>query len=365
VAGAGGFILMKLPNETSVHYPILLFVVMLGLATRLNPEVLVGMGRNSVWFIFICYSLVMLGVWVSLKVHALNGSTVLFAAGNLGLSLSVRFIYLVYVVFFIGMASIYIYNSGDFFSRVLLDGEPKTYIIFETILATAGALYPLKTHARYAHIMMVFVVPFFLAICLLVVANVRWNWLNPIFNKTEIIAPLHSVATILPIFAPLAAIILMRKGKEDINGASITIFTFVIALFTSYILAMGIATYGITRVKELVYFFYSTISAVRIENFVLERIVFIWMLYWKYIEIIGGAFFIRCAARAAAGIFGKRTSVLFVLGIGFLSSIIALLISGPLVITRFYDWMGYFSCCILIVMPAIIWLMLKIRGAVK
>jgi hypothetical protein len=365
VAGAGGFILMKLPNETSVHYPILLFVVMLGLATRVNPEVLVGMGRNSIWFIFICYSLVMLGVWVSLKVHALNGSTVLLAASDRVLLLSVRFIYLVYVAFFIGMSSIYNYLSGDFFSRILLSGEPKTYIILETILATAGALYPLKTHARYAHIMMIFVVPFFLAICLMATLNARWQWLNPIFNKTEIIAPLHSVASILPIFAPLAAIVLMRKGKEDINGASIAIFTFVIALFTSYILAMGIVTFGITRVKELVYFVYSTINSVRIENFVLERIVFIWMLYWKYIEIVSGAFFIRCAARAAAGIFGKRTSVLFVLGIGFLSGIISLLFSGPLDFIGFFDWMGYFSCFILIVMPAIIWLMLKIRGEVK
>src|ERR1700730_5107390 len=110
---------MKLPKETSVHYPILLFVVMLGLATRVNPEVFVGMGRNSVWFIYICYSLVMLGVWMSLKVHQLNGSTVLLAEGNLGLSLSVRFIYLVYVVFFTCMGSIYNYLSGDFFSRVL------------------------------------------------------------------------------------------------------------------------------------------------------------------------------------------------------------------------------------------------------
>jgi hypothetical protein len=323
------------------------------------------MGRNSVWFIFICYSLVMLGVWVSLKVHELNGSTVLFAAGNLGLSFSIRLIYLVYVVFFTCMGSAYSYLSGDFFSRILLSGAPKTYIILEAILATAIALYPLKTHARYTHIMMIFVVPFFLAICLMAPLNARWHWLNPIFNKTEIIAPIHSVATIIPIFAPLAAIVLMRKGKEDISGASITIFTFVIALFTSYILAMGIATFGITRVKEMVYFVYSTVNAVRIENFVLERIVFIWMLYWKYIEIVSGAFFIRCAARAAAGIFGKRTSVLFVLGIGFLSGIIGLLISGPLVIIRFFDWMGYFSCFILIVMPVIIWLMLKIRGAVK
>src|ERR1700730_7543611 len=97
---------MKLPQETSVHYPILLFVVMLGLATRVNPEVIVGMGRNSIWFIFFCYLLVMFGVWMSLKVHTGNGLTVLQAAGNRGLSFSVRLIYLLYAVFFSGIVSI-------------------------------------------------------------------------------------------------------------------------------------------------------------------------------------------------------------------------------------------------------------------
>jgi hypothetical protein len=355
---------MKLPKESSVHYPILLFVVMLGLATRVNPEVIQGMGRNSVWFIFCCYLLVMYGIWISLKVQAKNGLTLLIASGNRWLSLSFRLIYLIYALYFTGITCIVNYVSGDFFSRALLSGEPKTYIVFETFLATAGALYPLKTHARYAHIMMIFAVPFFFCICLMTVTNARWHWLIPIFNKTEMVAPFHSLVVLLPIFSPLVVIVIMRKGKEDVSFISIGIFTLVITLFTSFIIAVGIATFGITRSKEVIYFVYNTINAVRVENFVLERIVFIWMLYWKYIEIICAAFFIRCAARAAAGLFGKQTSSLFVLGIGLIAGSVAILNSGPLEIYRFGGWMGVVSGFMLVGMPTIIWFMIRLRRAV-
>ncbi|QGQ99532.1 hypothetical protein EHS13_34075 [Paenibacillus psychroresistens] len=356
--------MMKLPKETSVHYPILLFVVMLGLATRVNPEVVVWMGRNSVWYVFCCYLLVLFGIWISLKVHAMNGLSLLLDTKNWGIVLSARLIYLVYALFFCGIVSIVNYVSGDFFSRALLLGEPKEYMLLETVLATAGALYPLKTHARYAHIMMIFAIPFFLFICAIPLLHARWHWLNPLFNTTEMTAPFNAFVNFLPLFSPLAAIVLMRKGKEDINGKSIMLFTLVITIFISFMLAMGIVSFGITRAKESVYFVYSTINAVRIENFVLERIVFIWMLYWKYIEIICAAFFIRCSARATASIFKKRTSGLFVLSAGFLSGTVVFFNSGPLMIYRFGSMMGILTGFMLLVMPMIIWLLVKLRRAV-
>lgn len=356
---------MKLPQESSVHYPILLFVVMLGLATRVNPKVLEGMGRNSVWFVFLCLLFVFLGIWISLKINKMNENSVLLPVEKKKFSFLGRFIFLVYAAFFIGISAIYNYISGDFLSRALLYGEPKTYTIIETILATLAGLYPLKTHARYSHIMMIFTVPFFFIIFLSPLLNARWYWLKPIFNRREIVAPVQSLAAVFPIFSPLAAIVLMRKGKEDINGFSMTFLTAVIALLTALILAMGIATFGLIRAKEMIYFVYNTINAVRIENFVLERIVFIWMLYWKYIEIVGGAFFIRCAARASAAIFGKSTSAMFVLIAGCLSGILVWQLKTANSIFHLVAWMGYFTFFILVLMPVILLMMMRARRAAR
>jgi len=354
---------MKLPQEASVHYPILLFVVMLGLAAQVQAAILIGMGRNSVWFVFVCLLLVLFGVWMSLKARNNDGYSLIHAAEQLGFSLFGRLVYVLYAVLFLGLSGYIYYFKGDFFSRVFLSGSPRAYIMLEAIIAILIALYPIETHARYAHVISIFVVPFFLLITLSPLLAINWTWVAPIFNVREIVDPWSSLALVMLSFAPLAAVGLIDKSKAEFNGLSILLLTTVVAVFISFLLAEGIALFGLTRAQQNVYLGYSIINSVQLENFVLERIVYLWVIYWKFITLVGAGFTLRCGARAIAGVLGVRINWIYIVASGLVSGGSLLFVQSPFAILQFEKILGYYAMFMLIVFPLILYLLMRLKGA--
>jgi len=301
---------MRLPQEESIHYPILLFIVMIGLSvTRAPALVLLGIGRNSIWIFAPCLLVIWLSVWLYHRVALSAGMSFMLAARRVGGKLTEKTFYLLYALLFIGGAVYYTYLSGDFISKTLLNGNLRFFVLIETAIAAIVGSFPLKTMARYAHVMMIFVFPFFFAISLIPLMSLNWSWVMPVIAPMEMDNPLHSFSCAMLVYLPLAALGLIQDKKHTFSRLSVTLGCTLIALMTTYFMAAGIANFGITRAKQIVYLTYSLLNTVRIENFVLERIVFLWILYWKFMQFVGTAFLLRCAARSLAGVLGIRVNV--------------------------------------------------------
>ncbi|UJF31290.1 SLC5/6 family protein [Paenibacillus hexagrammi] len=353
---------MKWLKEESIYYPFLLFVVMLGLSvTRAPSLVILGIGRNSIWIFIPCLLSVWLGIWMH-QVIARSGSVSLIDASHQvgGVFLS-RSLYACFAVLFTGGTVYFTYLSGDFLSKTLLFGNLRAYVLLETVLATGIALLPLKTHARYAHIMMIFVVPFFLFISLAPLLHLRWNWVTPLFTRQEWNSPIHAFTSAMLVYLPLAAISLIHDKRRTIHGLSLGILSLIIAIITTYFMIIGIATFGIKRAGEIIYLTYSVVNTARIENFVLERIVFIWILYWKYMQFIGSAFLLRCASRAVAGVIGVRINAFIIIPMGLLIAIVEWVSASPFLAKSLSVPLGFMTFGFLAILPVCVVLGMKIR----
>ncbi|MEK8132109.1 hypothetical protein WMW72_29850 [Paenibacillus filicis] len=349
---------MKLSQEESIHYPVLLFITMLSMSiARLQGVLLGSVGRNGIWVILSVWIVAQAGLWCCLQVGRRYGSLLLISGPDL--TALQRLLFFFYALFFLNVCSFMNQVFGDFISKMLLNGSSAFYISVETVLATASAMFSLKTLARYAHILLLFAVPFFLALSFSPILNFRVDRLLPLWSMEEILQPYQAIGAAFLAFSPLAAIPLIHAGRKQVSGKSVMLLSFLVVALIVFILMAGIATYGIQRAREFVYLPYGTMNAVRIENFVFERIVFLWVLYWKYIESLGTAFMLRCGARCMAGLFGRRIGPLWVIAAGALVLLGGRLTARPILFDLYGVAIGYYSLVLVLILPILLYLRMK------
>ncbi|MCD1260642.1 hypothetical protein B5M42_017720 [Paenibacillus athensensis] len=354
---------MRLPKEESIHYPILLFIVMIGLSvTRAPAMVLLGIGRNSIWIFAPCLPLILLSVWLYHRVVITEGTSFMLTARRIGGVFTEKAFYLLYALLFLGGAVYYIYLSGDFISKTLLNGSLRYFVLIETAMAAIVGSFPLRTMARYAHIMIIFVFPFFFIISLFPLMNLNWGWMMPLIAPSEMSDPLHSFSSAMLVFLPLAALGLIQdKQKVNLSRLSLALGCSLVALITTYFMAAGIATFGIIRAKQIVYLTYSLLNTVRIENFVLERIVFLWVLYWKFLQFVGTAFLLRCAARSFAGVLGLRVNAYVLAAVTVMIAAAEWFGTSPFLARALALPLGLATCAITLLTPLLLYAGVKLR----
>ena len=356
-------------HEKEVHYPILLFVVTLGLSiTRgIENSVIQSAGRNGVWLFFPCVLAVLGGAWISLSIvrRAKTGS-IMIAGGEVGPALLSPFLYLLYGVLFLGGAGYTLMLVGDFFSRTLLYGDQRLLMTIGPILAGLMALFTMETIGRYAHLLLLFIVPPFLLISLLPIKNAQWSFLLPLIDSNGWDHPLRSIAGIMLMFIPVGACTMLMNPLKDPGTknsyASLSVLMVFASLFASFMMAMGITTYGVATGSELSFVANGTYGAVRLENFVLERIMFAAVLLWEYMILVGAAFFVRSTSFCFAQMIRIKLSPYVVIVV---TAVLAVLLSKahiPFFFLNFAYGLGCYSFFMLVILPPLLFLWMKVRG---
>lgn len=354
---------MRLPKEESSHFPVLLFVGMLTIAvTRIQGVALIGMGRNLLWVYFASLGPIWLGVWCLGRI-TLRHRSFMLAVRDSGSRLAERAAYLIYGLYFLGFAVFLNFTTGDFISKALLTGSPSFFIHLEMLLSTLAGMFSFRSMARYAHILLLFVVPFFMLVSLTPILGINhWDALLPLWSLSEMKQPATTFCRVLMTFAPLAALALVRDPRGQASGRSIVLFTFLVSALLTFLLSTALSNFGLKGAEQFIYLNFSILNAVRIENFVFERIVFLWFLYWKYMEFLAGAFLLRCAARGLAGTFGRPVQAWWLLATGALMAAVFELFYPPGRMERLSAQLGYASFVILVVIPFGVWLWTRGKG---
>ncbi|WP_165452687.1 hypothetical protein [Paenibacillus thalictri] len=353
-------------QEEEVHYPVLFFIVMTGLSTTrgVNKMALTGFGRDSPWIFFACLLVVLGGVWLSLRISSrYEGESIMLASGRIGPKLLTPVSYLLYAILFWGGAVYYLITGGDFFSRTLLYGNSTTLMISGTLIATLLALFSIETVGRYGHLLMIFIIPLYIVFSLTALMNSNWSYLMPVIRAREWAQPIHGISGAMLMFIPLAAVtVLSSRIKRKRVFVSVSLLASGSALFGAYTVTMGITTFGVHTARQFESLTQAIFDAVRAENFVMERIVFIHILLWKYLEIAGSTFFIRCASFCLAQAFGWKLSPLHIIGVGIGSAIFVVATSKPFFFRDFAYWLGCYGAAMLVAFPLLLYMLMLARG---
>ncbi|WP_159887755.1 hypothetical protein [Paenibacillus puerhi] len=353
----------RISNEPRLNYPILLFITIFPLAVSRPASVVVDdVGRNSVWFFFPVAFLALAGTWMSLQISKrCGGVSLMLACGEIMFRWLTPVAYILYALLYLGIAAYAIALSGDFSSRVLQYGDPRNAIIFGVFITACAALFPIETLIRYSHVLMIVGVPTFIAATLTMLTEAQWSWLQPIFSAKEMIRPDSAAATIMGIFSPLAAVTLINRANIKVTFFSLSGYMILITVFISYLVAMSIATLGIHTAQKLEYVVFYGQSAVHIENFIFERIIFWGSAILIYFKVVGNAFLMRCAALSLSQAFGIRLGIVPIMLVSGVTVYMFWKVHIPFFFLKAPLWLGYYSFLLLFAFPALIYATMLLR----
>jgi hypothetical protein len=308
--------------------------------------------------------MILIGVWCSFQISkCYQGQSIMKASEQIGGKWLGSISHFIHGIMLLGPALLYNVETGEFFSRSLLYGNNTPTIVILMVSTLFVAMLPVSTMARYAHTVTILVLPLFLVLCMTPVMNAHWSLLYPPLEDIVWKDFNEAAATIFMIFSPLGTVTLfIHRGTKPITFSSIVVFTLVIAVFASFVLATAITTFCINTTKQLEWVSYSTLNAVRVENFFIERIVIIALLCWFFFQIVSSAFLVRCAAMELSQAFGLKFSPIWIWANMAILSVMSWVISITLVKYLYIIWIGYYAFFVLVVYPVLLYILMLLRG---
>ncbi len=286
----------------------------------------------------------------------------MLACGEIGFRWLTPIAYILYGILYLGMASYSIALSGDFSSRVFQNSDSAAAILLNVVIAALAAMFPIETLTRYAQVIMLILVPLFLALSSTMFMEPEWRWLQPIFVLKDMIHPMDALAVVMCIFSPLATITLLNRTRSSISFLALCIYMALLALITSSLVVLSLTTFGLHTAKKLEYLVFYAQNAIYVENFIFERFFYTGGILLIYFKIVGSAFLIRCAALCMAHTFGYKLGAFPILAIG------AILAGGlwrmnlPVYFHIAPLWLGYYSMILFVALPLLIYILLLLKG---
>lgn len=343
-----------LPREQSIHYACVFYLMILGLAmTRVQNLIFKNAGRNGTWLILLCALLFLGCTWLYTTVaKSSNGATVLDSAGKF----LAPVLYLLFALYFWGVSLFSDIVAGDYFSRTIVIDDSIRVIILSIIINAVASLFPIATLARYGHVVLFFILPIFLLIFVTPLKVVDWGWAQPMFNTKEWGSPWEAISACAILFTPLALYPYLRAKSDTMSYRSVTAWTLSGGLFASYILFLGYTIFGPNTAKEMVFLPQETVNAVRIEYMFFERILFIVILLWKYLQLLASALLLRCSAWSIAQILHIQRLRWIVLTMTGLSIVGVYNLRIPFMLLKMTVWLGYFGLMLMTMVPILLFL---------
>lgn len=355
----------RISSEPKLHYPVLLFVTIFPLSfSRPVSVILDGVGRNSVWFLFPVLLLPLIGTWISLQISRRSGgASMMLACGEIAFRWLTPVAYIMYALLYLGVAAYNMALSGDFSSRVLQYDDSRTAIYLNIFISACAALFPIETLTRYSQVILLLLMPAFLALSSMMLIQPEWNWLQPLFSVKEIIHPVHAAAAVMCIFSPLATITLISRMNTKVSFLTLSIYMILLALIASGLIALSITTFGLHAARKMEYLVFYAQNAIYLENFIFERFFYVGGVLLIYFKVVSSAFLMRCAALSLAHTFGAKLGVIPVLitagitaGVFWKINLSLFFLIAPL-------WLGYYSLLLIVVFPMLIYFILLMKGS--
>ncbi len=350
-------------KRMSYHYPLLLFMSMTALSiTRLQRFMIEGIGRNVLWFWIPITLLVILLTWLSIYLHKqIDQRSLLECFHHKGLGWMRSALYIAYAALFMGLTFYICMNTGDFVARVLVQSDSKTMVLIEIILTCLVALFPIESMVRYAHLASVTILPIFFLLGLLQLRNMHWAWVYPNIYPEEWISPWDAIMSLFVIFAPAAAFTFKSLETKKPYLSSFMTIGFV-GFYTASMIALGIGTFGIHIAQEAFYLSYLSVSAVRIENFFFERIIYLGIITWKYIEFIAAGFFLRCAGWCISRAFHISLSPWTMVFLALSMQLLIISTDYKYILKTISMWLGFVSMILIVCVPMLAFGIYKWKG---
>ncbi|GIP40569.1 hypothetical protein J31TS4_38490 [Paenibacillus sp. J31TS4] len=353
----------RITYEPKLNYSILIFVTIFPVSiSRPISAILEGVGRNSVWFLFPILLLALAGTWMSLQISKRCGDvSLMLACGEILFRWATPVAYILYGILYLGIAAYTIALSGDFSSRVFQYGDSRDAIVTDVLITACAALFPMETLIRYSQVLMIIGVPVFFAATLSMLTETHWSWLQPMFHVQEMIHPDVAAATVMGMLSPLAAVTLISRKHTNVTFLSLSGYMTLLTVLVSYLVAMSIAAFGIHTAQKMEYVVFYGQSAVHIENFIFERVIFWGSVLLIYFKVVGNAFLMRCAALSLAQTLGIRLGVVPILLVSGITAAVFWKVDLPYFFLMAPLWLGYYSFLLLFVFPALLYAILLLR----
>jgi hypothetical protein len=351
-------------SETGLNYPVLLFITIFPLSLSQPVSAIVdNIGRNSVWFLIPVLLLPLVGTWFSLQISRHSGNTsMMLACGEIAFRWLTPIAYIMYAILYLGVAAYNIALSGDFSSRVLQFGDSRTAIFLNIFISACAAFFPIETLTRYAQVIMVLLLPAFLALSLTMFMGPEWRWLLPLFSVKEMIHPVHAAAAVLCIFSPLATITLISRTNTSVSFLTLSLYLILLALLASCFIALSITTFGLHTARKMENLVFYAQNAIYIENFIFERFFYVGGVLLIYFKIVSSAFLMRCAALSLAHTFGVKLGFIPVLIVAGITAGMFWRINLPIFFHIAPIWIGYYSFLLIVVFPMLIYIISLMKG---
>jgi hypothetical protein len=353
-------------QQKEIYYPVLLFIVSFPFnGTRGAEEpVIAGFGRNSIWLPFLSLLIVYLGVLSSKAISKqAGGDSLMLASGRIGPRFMTPLAYILYAILFWGGCAFVNLSGGGIFSRTVLYGPHSWLVAITIVISSVLACFQMETLGRYAQFIFFFMCPAVLIIYLTIVSKIRWSYLYPVFSTVEMSNPLYAFVSNMLIFLPMAAVTLLIKPNHK-SKPFLKLFFFMLfnAIVSSYMFMAAIGTLGVETAKQFHLPSLTSLSTVRLENFIIERAHFMGVILLVYFGMAASVFLFRCAAFCLAQAFGRPLSYWHIAVIG------GTLLAFSLSINLSFEYifltvaLGIFNLALLVGYPILVYLILICRG---
>ncbi|MBG9587270.1 hypothetical protein [Cytobacillus firmus] len=338
------------PHYNDAPYTILIFIIMITLSFgRYSHLLLTGMGKNSLWLPGIVFLFVLLGIRLTLATKKNDNHPYFKLLAPI--HDSIIFLY------FFGLTFYFTIVNADFYSNVFRMGNPSGMFYLGITFTILFALFPLKAHARYAKVSLIFLLPIFILILFLQFFNTNWLWIFPIINIDEIKTPITSIASVFYVFAPIVSLQLINAYNPNVKKVTLTVF--ITTIFIILLTYLSIATFGIEYSKKLIYVTYSGLNTIRLERFMFERIIFVPLLIFNFFQILTGAFFLRFCSLYLSKVLRTQFNKFLIISNGLLILLISKINMSPFYVDKLLIILGICTFYLINIKPILILLISK------
>jgi len=358
---------VKTTPSFSAYYPFILFICISPLTIdALMSGILFHVGRNSMWFAMPVVSILLAGLYCTQRVCVQRGAASLLQVCEDSLRpWMLKIVYLLLGLALLETVIWYNISSADFISKTLMYGSEKSPLCLFLIITVTMSLLPIESHARYAHLMMLVSAPIYVIISLIGFRNIHWNYVLPSYSMQELQRIDIAAANLLFMFSPLAAIPLINAGDKQqmrISFHAAAVIVLVCASYECYMQMLGIGIFGIHTAQKFVHLSQYIINSVRVENFIIDRMIFFGILLWTLTFVGTVPFLLRMGLFALCKTIGIRFSKITLLVGGVLVSGLILLTGSRITVQKGVVLFGYTDLLVIVIIPMCLYLTTLRKG---
>jgi spore germination protein KB len=263
---------------------------MIGTAFFVRPGSIIAVTKQDAWIIpFIAGAVAVLVACIWLALAKVNpGLSIVQICVKVAGKYFGGFLALLYIWFFIQIASWITRNLGDFMKTILMHRTPfSVFHLMFLVVACYATIKGIETIARVGELLTPFVVLIVAVIYLFTLSEWRWERFEPMFQIGAWQMMKDALPTIgFPYFETVTLMMLIPYVKSRVK-TGLLLGIVVATMLIGSIVYVTIGVLGVTRTSHFTYPLYTIVQELQIAEFiehVESTIVIVWLI-WIFIKL--------------------------------------------------------------------------------